>query len=326
MFWWIIGIVLLVLIAIIALRPIPISGLVSHPNPVTTYKEAIAHVKAMQAEDNQDLAQDVCITKLFDHGMHTENVIVLLHGFTNCPEQFTELGKQFFDEGFNVFIPRQPHHGLSDRLTKELEKLTAEELCTFGDKVLNIAHGLGRKVTVLGISGGGNITAWLAQNRTDLDYAFPIAPLFGLASIKSSRLTRFFVRLGLTVPDFYMWWDPRSKADNPHSIYYAYPGYPIHALVEIFRLGISIQEQAERIPASAKTVVMVINDDEPSVSNPEIVKLLETWRKHGKGIVREYHFEKDIKLPHDFITPGEFNLSTRDTYPRLVKAVKDAQK
>jgi len=326
MIWlWIIGLIVLTLILWVTTRPIPISGLVSQSNPIANYEEALVRVKAMQDEDNQDLARDVCITKLFDHGSQTENAIVLLHGFTNCPEQFGELGKQFFDAGFNVFIPRTPYHGLSDRLTNELAKLSAEDLCTFGDKVVDIAHGLGKKVSVMGISGGGNITAWLAQNRTGLDFAFPIAPLFGLAAIPT-RLTKFVIRLGLVIPNFYMWWDPRSKADNPHAIYYAYPGFPIHALVEIFRLAVGVQAQAERIPVAAKAVAMVINDDEPSVSNPEIIKLLEAWREHGKGTLNEYHFEKSIKLPHDFITPGESNLTTGDTYPRLIKAVQDLAK
>jgi len=142
MIWlWAIVILVLALILYVAFRPIPISGLVSHPNPVTSYGDALIQVKAMQEEDNQDLTRDVCITKLFDHGEQTENVIILLHGFTNCPEQFNELGKKYFEAGFNVFIPRMPYHGLADRLTTELAKLKAEDLINFGDKVVNIAHG-----------------------------------------------------------------------------------------------------------------------------------------------------------------------------------------
>ena len=322
MIWWILGLILFVLILWVTLRPIPVNGLVSHPKPVTSYEAAVMQVKAIQEEDNHDLARDVCITKLFDHGLQTDDVIVLLHGFTNCPEQFNELGKRYFEAGFNVFIPRLPYHGLTDRLTTELAKLRAEDLITFGDKVINIARGLGKKVTVLGISGGGNLAAWLAQNRTDLDFAFPIAAFFELTSIPS-RLTKFFVRLGLIVPNFFMWWDPRTKAENPHSIYYAYPRYPIRAMVEIFRLAAAIESQAEKFPPAAKTIVMVINDAEPSVSNPELVNLVKTWQNHRKGNLNEYHFEKSINLPHDFITPGTSGLSVEDIYPCLIKMVKE---
>src|SRR6266498_970948 len=113
------------------------SNLESHPNPVRNYDEAIARVKAMQDQDNQNLARDVCITKLYEHGTQTEHAIILIHGFTNCPEQFNELGKQYYEAGYNVFIPRVQYHGLSDRLTDELVNLTAENLAAFGDQVID---------------------------------------------------------------------------------------------------------------------------------------------------------------------------------------------
>ena len=190
----------------------------------------------MQEADDDNSTRDVCISKLYDHGMRTEHVIILIHGFTNCPEQFNELGKQHFDAGNNVFIPRMPYHGLSDRLTDALVNLTAEDLATFGDKVIDIAHGLGKKITVMGVSGSGTLVAWLAQNRADIDFAFAIAPLFGLAFVPPA-FTKLFERIVLLLPNFYMWWDPRTKADNPYSIYYAYPGYPTRSLVEFLRLA-----------------------------------------------------------------------------------------
>src|SRR5215216_1891309 len=126
MIWWIFALALLSLIMWIAFRPIFINELESHSEPVQNYHEAITRVKAMQEEDNQDHSWDVCITKLYDHGSQTEHVIVLLHGFTTCPQQFDELGKQYYQAGCNVLIPRIPHHGLSDRLTNALVNLSAE--------------------------------------------------------------------------------------------------------------------------------------------------------------------------------------------------------
>ena len=294
----------------------------SHPQPVPTYAEAVARVKAMQERDHQDLALDVCITKLYEHGRQTEHVIVLLHGFTNCPEQFNELGKQYYEAGNNVFIPRTPYHGLSDRLTEALINLTAEDLAAFGDKVVDIAHGLGKKVSVMGISGTGTLVAWLAQNRPDLDYAFTIAPLFGLAFIPPF-FTRLFELVAMRLPNFFMWWDPRTKADNPFSIYYAYPRYPIRALVEIMRLAMSTRAQAEKSPPVARNITIIINDAEPAVSNPEIMRLLKLWRKHSRGNINEYHFEKDMNLPHDIITPGTPGVPVGDIQPRLIGAVRD---
>ena len=322
MIWWIFTFVLLGMILWMAFRPISMNNLNSHIGPIANFEDAIARVKTMQDEDNQDSARDVCITKLYDHGRQTDHVVVLLHGFTNCPEQFNELGKQYYESGYNVFIPRMPYHGLADRLTDELANLTAENLASFGDKVIDIAHGLGKKITVMGISGSGTLVAWLAQNRGDIDFAFAIAPLFGLAFIPAS-LTKLFERIAFLLPNFFLWWDPRTKADNPYSIYYAYPRYPTRALVEIIRLGMLTRSQAEKSPPAAKNITMIVNDAEPAVSNAEIFKLYKLWQKHGKVNLSEVHFEKDLKLPHDIITPGTPGVPVEITHPRLISAVRD---
>ena len=322
MLGWIIAIAVIFLLLWILFRPVSIHGLESHPESVISFEEAILRVRAMQEEDNKDLARDVCITKLFHHEEQTEHVIVLLHGFTTCPEQFHQLGQQYFGGGYNVLIPRMPYHGLTDRLTDALLNLTAENLAAFGDQIADIAHGLGRKVTVMGISGSGTLAGWLAQNRADLDYAILIAPLFGLAFIPPV-FTRPFERLAIRLPNFYLWWDPRTKAENPYSIYYAYPGYPLRALIEILRLAMVTRTQAETSAPRAKNIVMVINDSEPAVSNPEILKLIRTWQRHADTNLSEYHFEKIMRLPHDIITPGTPGLPIDDIHPRLINTVKE---
>jgi carboxylesterase len=294
----------------------------SHSEPLSIYEEALARVMALQQADNQDLTRDVCITKLYDHGKQTEHVIVLLHGFTTCPEQFNELGKQYYEAGNNVFIPRMPYHGLSDRLTDALVNLTAEELAAFGDKVVDIAHGLGKKVTLLGISGSGTVAAWLAQNRADLDFVFVIAPLFGLAFIPP-WFTKIFEQIALRLPNFYMWWDPRTKADNPYSIYYAYPGYPTRALVEFLRLGMITRAQAQKSAPKAGKITIILNDAEPAVSNAEALRLYRLWQKHSKANLSEVHFERDMRLPHDIITPGTPGVPIEVINPRLINAVRD---
>ena len=322
MIWWISAFVFLSLIWWTAFRPLSISRLESHSKPVTKFEDTIAQIKLLQDRDNQDLAQDVCITKLYDHEKQTDHVIILIHGFTNCPEQFNELGKQYYEAGYNVFIPRMPYHGLTDRLTDELVNLTAENLAAFGDKVIDIAHGLGKKITVMGISGSGTLVVWLAQNRADIDFAFAIAPLFGLAFVPPS-FTKVFARIAFLLPNFFLWWDPRTKADNPYSIYYAYPRYPTRALVEIIRLGMITRSQAEKSSPAAKNITLIINDAEPAVSNAEILRLFKLWQKHGKGKLSKVHFEKDLKLPHDIITPGTPGVPVEVTHPRLISAVRD---
>ena len=138
------------------------------------------------------------------------------------------------------------------------------------------------------------------------------------------NFTKLFERIALFLPNFFLWWDPRTKADNPYSIYYAYPRYPTRALVEIIRLGMITRSQAEKSPPAAKNITMIINDAEPAVSNAEMLKLYKLWQKHGKGNLSKVHFEKDLKLPHDIITPGTPGVPVEVTHPRLISAVRDS--
>jgi carboxylesterase len=92
-----------------------------------------------------------------------------------------------------------PRHGLADRMTSELGKLRAEELRDFGDLTVDIAVGLGDRVTVVGLSAGGVVAAWLAQHRPEVARAVLIAPSFGLGTLgKWPQLV--FMNLLLALP------------------------------------------------------------------------------------------------------------------------------
>lgn len=65
-----------------------------------------------------------------------QHVILLVHGYTNCPAQFGKLGRQFYDLGYNVLIAPLPHHGLADRLNDEQGQLSARELTAYADEMM----------------------------------------------------------------------------------------------------------------------------------------------------------------------------------------------
>jgi carboxylesterase len=291
------------------------------PNPAPTYAAALERVEADREQDQSSGVRPVCLPRVMVHGAAAEWAVVFLHGFSACPEQFQELGRRLFDLGFNVYIPRQPYHGLVGRTANHLAPLTAQTLAAYGNQALDVGRGLGRKVLLIGLSGGGTVAAWLAQVRPDLEVVMLIAPMLGVSFVPSI-LTRPFAWLFNRVPDFYMWWDLRNKAEAPSAVDYSYPGYSIRAMSECLKLGVWVRRQARSAPAKAQKIVMVINDNEPGVNNKELSKVMADWQAHPQHPALDvFHFDQRLKLPHDLITPGAPGVDIETVYPLLIEWV-----
>ena len=135
--------------------------------PAPTYDDAVARVARRQAADDSVVAQGGR-SILLTHGQRTPRAYVLLHGFTNSPSQFLDLGERLFATGDNVYIPRLPHHAERVAAVRQLSRVNADELTMFADSIVDVARGLGDSVVVAGMSAGGTITAWVAQWRADV--------------------------------------------------------------------------------------------------------------------------------------------------------------
>ena len=311
---------ILLLLVFLALKPFSLHEAFT-PDPAQSYEEALARISDMQAAEDEipDLSPE-CGTLLMDHGQQVDQVIVFLHGFTSCPDQFATLANQYYQQGYNVFIPRQPRHGLQEFEGNPLKGLTAEELAGFGTQVADIAQGLGEQVVVVGLSGGGSITTWLAQERADIDLAVPISPFLGIGFIPRP-LTRPLTNLILLAPDFHQWWDPIKKLSNPLSAPYSYRGYYMHSLFENLRLGFAAEEKAKQVKPAAGGILVITNANDESVNNEVIAEFEELWREHGEQFLQTFQFEKSLGIPHDMITFTRPDNHVEIVYPKLTELI-----
>ncbi len=315
--------VLLIALALLILLPVRVED-TAVSNPAATHDEAIARVNAIRIDEEAsgDL-NPVCLTNVMTHGQKTAKVIVFYHGFTSCPEQFRELGQQFFDQGYNVYIPRLPYHGHTDQLTNAMLDTSAEELAAFATSSLDIAQGLGEEVIVGGLSGGGTIATWIAQQHEDVDRVVVVAPFLGIGFIPT-LLNRPVARLLDIIPNIWMWWDPKTKAENPFTAYYSYPRYPLHALAEYLRLGFAAQQAARSNPPGVRSIVVITNANDVSVNNGVTAQFVAAWQNHGEEYLRTYEFEKVLNLPHDLITPTREDGNPTLVYPVLLENIQVA--
>lgn len=310
---------LVAFLIVMALIPLDLSGLIDSPNPTASYAEALSRFDQFVASRTDDELNPVCENELLTHGGKTEHVVVLIHGFTNCPAQFSQLKVDFFDAGYNVLIPLVPHHGLADRMTEDLANLTAEEMRDYADTVVDIAQGLGDHVTVVGISAGGAITGWIAQHRSDVDFAVLLAPGFGVNPI-SSDFQPATINTLLTLPNQFVWWDIVEQENKPGPPQ-IYPRYSTHAVAQLMRLGLAIKEAAEGTSPAAQSILVVTNDNDVLVNNGLTDEIVDLWDNARPGAIQTYVFDADLDVPHDMIEPLQEDQQVDIVYPILLDLI-----
>ncbi len=257
---------------------------------------------------------------LFEHGRPTAKVFVLLHGLSNSPKQFSELGRMLFERGHTVYIPRLPFHGEKDRLTESFGRLTAAQMLQSGNEAADLASGLGQDVTVAGLSINGATTAWMAQNRCDLYRVVLLAPFLAPNGLPLWTI-RPVERLLLRLPNRFIWWNPALKEKTPGPIY-SYPRFPTRVIGETMWLGQEVLQDSRQNAPRSSSILVVTSASDFAASNALTATLVANWRKLRPQGIEEYQFPKDQKVPHDFIDPNQPDQQTAISYPKLIELLE----
>jgi esterase/lipase len=282
--------------------------------PAQNFAAGITAIEAIAQADRTDPAIDArCVPYVLHHGAPTERALVLFHGFTNCPRQFSALARQCFERGFNVYVPRLPRHGLRDKLTADLAGLTAGELIACATASVQLAQALGSSICVLGLSAGATMAAWLAQTQA-IDHAVVIAPFFSVVRVPALLEPVLTGALELA-PNFELWWDPRVKQNAEPS--HAYPRFSTHALAQCLQLGETVRGLAKTGPPRAARGSLVLNAKDPAIDNAAATDIWKLWRSHG-ATTDTYTFE-NLDVRHDIIEPLTYPAASELVYPFLLQ-------
>jgi pimeloyl-ACP methyl ester carboxylesterase len=281
------------------------------------YSEAMRIAKGLQDLDGPNV-NALCHTRVYTHGRRVARSLVLLHGFTNCPQQFDALGRQFFDRGWNVVIPRYPRHGYADRLNTSIAELRAEHLVAVANRAADVGAGLGERLTVAGLSLGAILAGLLAQRRDGVERAVLVAPMLGLKPVPGPVLTALS-EAAKRLPNFYMWWNNASK--DKLGPPYGYPRFATHAYAALFDCGRELVRSARREAPRAKSIAVVTNAGEPRLDNRFTYRLVESWRKHAAN-VETFEFPASDHLTHDLIDPGNADQRIDHVYPVVTRLIE----
>lgn len=284
----------------------------SAPSPDATrdFGRAVALIEGRQARDDE-VAATGARSVLLSHGAPTPRVFLLLHGFSDSPSQFRALGEHFFAAGDNVYIPRLPHHADRVRRVRELGRVRAEELASFGDSSIDVARSLGDTIIVVGLSAGGAIGAHLVQTRADVSRAILLAPAIG-AGMLSGDNEESLVQLAAILPDI-----RRSEpADSTRPDYIQ--GITTRGLAQVIRLGRMVREDAGSSPARGGSIAFVLNERDHTVNEDASLDLARRWSQHG-ATVQAFRFPASAKLPHNVM-----EIPQRGGNPEIVLPVVEA--
>ncbi|MGB7963036.1 MAG: alpha/beta fold hydrolase [Propionicimonas sp.] len=258
--------VIMVAVAILAFTPILDASLKPRPAPLTSYSTAAWQIDKTLAEETELplLAKGGSIALLT--GARTPIAVVIFHGYTNTPDEFRVLAKAYRDQGYNVWVPRWPHHGLADKMTSDFSLITSEELRVFADRSIDIAAGLGDEVMTMGISGGGTLAMWSGLERREVTRTVMISPLLSPGGFPRWAVPPLARVLRVSPVDFYRWWAPEKAEANVAGM--IYPRYSLKGIAALLELRVWTESRLEHetYPVDG-SILLLGNDGDPSIDH-----------------------------------------------------------
>jgi carboxylesterase len=289
----------------------------SAPHPARDGREAMEKFSGLEKiESTLPLASEGK-SRLFTHGKKTDRVFVLLHGLTNCPEQFVPLARILFESGANVVIPRARYAGYSDTMNDVQGLQSGQDLLDQAAVGLDIAAGLGDRVTLVGLSGSAVAAAWMAENRSGIDSVLLLAPFFSLSGHPVWMIDSLSAVLS-KAPNFYKWWndDLKEKIPRPH---YAYPRYGTFSMADTIQLARNVRARMNQHPLKAGRLDILTTGTDKGANNILTGQLAADWAARNPGLVSIFEFPEIDGVPHDMIDPNQPDAKIRISYPKILE-------
>lgn len=273
---------------------------------VSRFDLALSRVHALQGKEGAAV-DPLCRTLLLSHGVKAGRCFLLLHGSTNCPQQFAQLAAKLHEGGDSVLVPRYPRLGLLQKPARGQSLLTADELVRYANDVADIAQGLAERVTVCGLSLGGLLAAWLAQHRADITRAVAIAPAFRIRGGPPAIVRRAAAAL----PGRFFRRDGKATAELSTSD--GHPRLTARAYAAILQVARQVELASRARRPKAGSIGLLVNGMDQTVDNRQTLRIAEQWKAHGARVdIRELPAE--LGLPHDLIDPANPRARTALVY------------
>ncbi len=185
-----------------------------------------------------------------------------IHGFTGNPTSMRPVAEAFAAAGFAVELPRLPGHGttIDDMLTTSWDDWSAEAEAAY-QRIAARAS----KVVVAGLSMGGTLTVWLAENHPEIAGIVAINAAVAPQAPEIVEMVKGMVDEGQTLM-------PGIGSDiaKPGVIESAYDGTPLKPLLSLIDAAEGVSERLGDVTCA----VLIMTSPNDHVVDPTASDLL----------------------------------------------------
>ena len=277
-------------IALLYLLPLSSDRLQNAEPHALGFDQAMAAAgQALARDANDPEVLPNCRTQALTHPTKTAKAVLMLHGYTACPGDYIDLAQNFYERGYNVYIPRESHHGLID--IGKASQVSAVELADYADSAMNIVAGLGDEVGVIGISGGAALATWLAEYRSDsVSHLLTLAPFY---RPDSGQAPRFLIRPLTLLFAHHLLPDHQISGTD----------FTLRGLAQYLRI---VQNyRTEPTNPKLRTVSVAYSSADPYIDRG-LASQIPTKIAETNGLkARVHEFGPDLDLGHDILDPSK---------------------
>lgn len=252
-----------------------------------SYENATKRIEARKkADTSMANFEPGCESQSYIHDKKVARSVVMFHGITACPTQYSQLAKTFYDAGYNVYAPLAPQHGTTGN-PEATSDITLAELTAYVNDSYSIATGLGDSVGFVGISGGADLATWGAQYIDGVSTLLVLSPFYEIAPGASPRWQK---PLLLTLYGMNLAPDRIAQ------------GFSVRALAKYLTL---VENYRDDLTAPhLKHVAIVTSENDTQIDLNEAHRIPHELAQHSKASFRQTRLAADMGIGHDILNPN----------------------
>ncbi len=302
---WCIGILtilaLIIALVIWVLWPVRQTSLQSAAPQKLSFAQAQQQIESIAASERKAGVKPECISKAYVHSEKTARSVLMLHGVSACPSQFSHLAEYFYARGYNVYTARAPHHGMGDNT--QHGKVTSQELADFVNQSVNITQGLGKEMGVIGLSGGANLSTWAAHYRPEVTRILALSPFYEPSAL---RAPKWQIRPLVVLHGNNILPEQLNNPDDPqHALSY-------RALAKYVTLYKNLKKDPKN--TGLQKVALIMADDDLEIDQGLAQDTLNTLAKANGLRLARTQIAPSYKLGHDIVGPTNPQVVVHEPY------------